>query len=91
MKKYYLKNKKINLNKNYDVIVVGGGPSGCAAAIASARGGCKTLLVEAMFALGGMGTMGLVPWFGGYSDREKIISRGIAEQVLNALKENTPI
>jgi hypothetical protein len=38
----------------YDVVVVGGGASGCAAAIASARVGAKTLLIERLGILGGM-------------------------------------
>ena len=29
--------------------------------------------------LGGMGTAGLVPWFCGYDDGEKVIARGLAE------------
>ncbi len=39
---------------NYDVVVVGGGVSGCAAAIASARVGAKTILIERLGILGGM-------------------------------------
>ena len=44
----------------YDVIVVGGGPAGVAAAIAAAREGAKTLLVEQYGCLGGMWTTGMV-------------------------------
>lgn len=44
----------------YDVIVVGGGASGTVAAIASARGGAKTLLVERGGCLGGAATANLV-------------------------------
>ena len=42
----------------YDVIVCGGGTAGCVAAIAAARGGAKTLLLEASPFLGGMLTEG---------------------------------
>ena len=37
----------------YDVVVIGGGPAGTVAAIASARGGARTLLVEQNGYLGG--------------------------------------
>lgn len=40
----------------YDVVVLGGGPAGIAAATASARAGRATLLIESYGFLGGMGT-----------------------------------
>jgi len=43
-----------------DVVVVGGGPSGVAAAISAARNGVKVTLVERYPYLGGMATGGLV-------------------------------
>lgn len=39
---------------NYDVVIVGGGISGCGAAIASARTGAKTILIERFGVIGGM-------------------------------------
>ena len=42
----------------YDVVVCGGGTAGCFAAIAAARDGAKTLLIERSFKLGGMLTVG---------------------------------
>ena len=65
----------------WDVIVVGGGPSGCAAATAAAREGAKTLLIEGTGALGGMGTSGLLNAWCPFTDGERIIYKGIAERV----------
>jgi ribulose 1,5-bisphosphate synthetase/thiazole synthase len=44
----------------YDIIVAGGGPSGTGAAIAAARSGANTLLLERYGFLGGMYTAGFV-------------------------------
>ena len=54
----------------YDVIVTGGGPAGTGAAVAAARDGARTLLVESTGCLGGMGTAGMVAMFlGGLKER----------------------
>lgn len=47
-----------------DVLVCGGGPAGMGAAVASARNGAKTLLVEHFGCLGGQATAGLVLTWG---------------------------
>lgn len=51
-----------------DVLVCGGGPAGIAAAIASARQGAATMLIEMQGSLGGVGANTLVgTWLGSYS------------------------
>lgn len=80
----------IEICENYDVIVAGGGPAGCAAAASAAREGAKTLLIEASYMLGGMGTGGLVPSWCPFSDNEKIIYRGMAERILDSAKAQSP-
>lgn len=50
----------MNRSAHYDVVVVGGGMGGVAAAITASRAGARVLLVERFSVLGGMGTAGMV-------------------------------
>lgn len=51
----------------YDVVVVGGGTAGAPAAIGAVRHGAKTILIEYLHGLGGIGTMGMIDvYFHGY-------------------------
>lgn len=66
----------------FDVIVTGGGPAGSCAAIAAARQGAKTLLIERQNCLGGMWTSGYInPIF----DHEN--KKGIMCELINDLDE----
>jgi len=80
----------IKVDDQWDVIVVGGGPAGCAAATAAAREGAKVLLIEGTGALGGMGTSGLLNAWCPFTDKEKIIYKGIAEKVFLESKKGVP-
>ncbi len=67
-----------------DVLVVGGGPSGTAAAYAAARAGADVVLLERYNHLGGLSTGGLVIWIDRMTDWEgRQVIRGFAEDVLN--------
>lgn len=90
MDSFTLKSKEIPLNTSYDVIVAGGGPAGCTAAAAAAREGARTLLIEATGSLGGMGTSGLVPAWCPFSDKQKMVYRGLAAKVFETLKAQMP-
>ncbi len=69
----------------FDVLVVGGGNAGCAAAIASARHGARTMLVERYGFLGGTATAAMVgPWMTFHSGKERIVG-GIAQEIVDRL------
>jgi len=65
----------------YDVVVVGGGTGGAPAGIAAARQGAKTLVVEYLHGLGGIGTMGLIGkyYYGHREGFTKELDQGLAQ------------
>jgi len=71
--------------KTYDVLVIGGGLAGVAAAIQCARSGLATALVEKTVLWGGLATSGLVPIYMPLCDgRGRQVTFGIAEELLHA-------
>ncbi len=81
--------KTIPVRNAGDVLVVGGGPGGLAAAIASARNGADTTLVERFGYLGGNLTAGLVgPCMTSYSlDGQTQLIKGIFEEMVIRMEE----
>src|SRR4030081_1370083 len=71
--------------REYDVLVVGGGNAGCAAALAAARTGARVLLVERYGFLGGTATASMVgPWMTFHSGDDRIVG-GIAQEIVGRL------
>ena len=72
-----------------DVVVLGGGPAGIAAATAASRTGARTLLLERYGFLGGMGTAAMVTNFCGLHmqrDGEIVqVVHGIADDLLDRI------
>jgi len=54
--------RDIPLAGDFDVIVCGGGPAGFAAALAAARSGASTMLIEVNGCIGGIWTAGMLSW-----------------------------
>lgn len=68
-----------------DVLVVGGGAAGVGAAIAAARNGARTMLVESAGMFGGTWTMGLQNHVTSFHDHGKIVIRGIPLEIMKRL------
>lgn len=71
--------------KEYDVIVVGGGPSGFIAAIAAARLGARTLLVERYGFLGGMPTSACIGPISPFHFGDEQVIAGIPQQFIDRM------
>ncbi|MCI8453035.1 MAG: FAD-dependent oxidoreductase [Lachnospiraceae bacterium] len=77
------KARRLPICTKYDIAVVGGGIAGVSAALSAARRGKKVLLLERMFALGGLATLGLITVYLPLCDGNgKQVSFGIAEELL---------
>ena len=72
----------------YDVVVVGSGAAGSCAAIAAARTGASTLLLEKLPFLGGNSTAVLDTFYGFYTpgERAEKIVGGIGDDVIDGLR-----
>jgi ribulose 1,5-bisphosphate synthetase/thiazole synthase len=81
--------RQIPLYGEYEVTVLGGGPAGIAAAVAAARAGRRTLLIERYGFLGGMGTAAGVTNFCGlhanvHGEMHRVV-QGVASDLLDRI------
>ena len=78
--------RDISVFRRCDVLVVGGGPAGCAAAASAAGMGADTILVERYGHLGGLSTGGLVVWIDRMTDWSgRQVITGFANDLLDRL------
>ena len=81
----------MNCKDHYDVVVAGGGPAGVTAALAAARNGAETLLVERCGSLGGLSTNGLVPMIAPLSwHKTDTLVCGIGGEIAAAMRQAEP-
>lgn len=74
--------RSVPVGRGYDLVVCGGGPAGCAAALAARREGLSVLLVEGQGQLGGMATSGLVShWLGGRNEKGEWVVGGLFREI----------
>ena len=82
--------REIPVFSKADVVVIGGGPAGFAAAVSASRAGAKVALVERYGSLGGLFTNGMVLIILAVGVKEdgkyKLVARGICEEFINRLK-----
>ncbi|MBV8507252.1 MAG: FAD-dependent oxidoreductase [Alphaproteobacteria bacterium] len=78
--------RRVPVFRDCDVLVVGGGPAGTAAAVAAARAGADTVLIERHNHLGGLSTGGLVIWIDRMTDWSgRRVIEGIAAELIDRL------
>ena len=81
--------REIELTAETEILIIGGGPAGIAAATAAARCGARVMLLEKYGFLGGMGTAAMVTNFCGLhasiNGSVQQIVRGVADDILERL------
>ncbi len=81
-----MKKGEVKIFDSYDIAVIGGGTTGICAALAAARTGAKTALIEKNGFLGGNAATGL-PWLGFHNYRTKqFVVKGIPLEIIRNLQ-----
>lgn len=77
--------KTIDICYDADIVVVGGGPSGVAAAVSAARQGKKVILLELSGTLGGASVLSMVAELMNFDDGKNFLSNGVGKQIFERL------
>lgn len=84
---YVIQPKVVQVKESYDVAVIGGGPAGVSAAIAAARTGAATVLIEKRAFLGGNVTASYVETCNWYIGKEDFEISGIYAELEQKYRE----
>lgn len=80
------------MSESFDIVVVGGGAAGIAAAVSAARAGRKTLLLDQRPAAGGIGGFsGLTTLCGLFDDAGNYLNKSFAREFSEKLSEAKPL
>lgn len=79
--------REIPVIAGYDVVVCGGGPAGWVAAVAAARNGAKTAMIEQYGFPGGMATAGLVLPISVFTYNGKLVCGGIPWEFVKRMED----
>ncbi|MBN1347668.1 MAG: FAD-dependent oxidoreductase [Phycisphaerae bacterium] len=90
MKAYREPARDVPVVEHADVVVCGGGPAGVAAAVAAARSGAKTRLLETNGCLGGIWTAGLLSWILDAGNKTGLMPKLLAELRRRAAPTQSP-
>ena len=82
-----LSQREVPVIGHYHTVVCGGGAAGWAAAVASARQGKKTALIEKFSFLGGTATAGLVVPLSGCYHKEKRVVGGLCWEFIQEMEK----
>jgi FAD-dependent oxidoreductase family protein/FAD dependent oxidoreductase len=80
------------MSETFDIVIVGSGAAGIAAAVCAARAGRKTLLLDKNDSAGGTGGFsGLTTLCGLYDDAGNFLNNGFAREFAEAIAETAPL
>lgn len=82
--------RELSTKYTADICVIGGGPSGIAAAVAASRQGADVFLIEAQGYFGGSATSAMVPTFVSFTDGVNFLGGGIGREVFDRCFAENP-
>jgi len=77
--------KELDIRYTADVLVVGGGPAGVAAAVSASRAGASVIILERSGSFGGSSAIAGVPELMNFDDGEKFLPHGVGRAIFDRL------